>query len=87
MPELAQTNEAMVREPGIEHTALPEVDPRSQQPWSSGMMEPSQGFDPGSIPGDCNLLTGQQKSQRPESNQRPCDRRHLQSHALPIELR
>ena len=26
-------------------------------------------------------------SQRPESNQRPCDRRHLQSHALPIELR
>ena len=23
------------------------------QPWSSGMMEPSQGFDPGSIPGGC----------------------------------
>ena len=25
----------------------------SEQPWSSGMMEPSQGFDPGSIPGGC----------------------------------
>ena len=24
-----------------------------KQPWSSGMMEPSQGFDPGSIPGGC----------------------------------
>ena len=28
----------------------------SKQPWSSGMMEPSQGFDPGSIPGGCRLL-------------------------------
>ena len=26
---------------------------QSEQPWSSGMMEPSQGFDPGSIPGGC----------------------------------
>ena len=27
----------------------------TMQPWSSGMMEPSQGFDPGSIPGGCRL--------------------------------
>ena len=27
----------------------------SEQPWSSGMMEPSQGFDPGSIPGGCTF--------------------------------
>ena len=27
-----------------------------RQPWSSGMMEPSQGFDPGSIPGGCTFL-------------------------------
>ena len=58
VPELAQANEATVREPGIEHAALPDVDPRSQQPWSSGMMEPSQGFDPGSIPGGRNFTEG-----------------------------
>ena len=28
---------------------------QQQQPWSSGMMDLSQGFDPGSIPGGCSF--------------------------------
>ena len=28
---------------------------QQRQPWSSGMMDPSQGFDPGSIPGGCRI--------------------------------
>ena len=46
----------------------------------------------GSIPAAeklCHSSAGRtfKTCQRLESNQRPCDRRYLQSHALPIELR
>ena len=47
------------------------------QPWSSGMMDPSQGFDPGSIPGGCtfSFVCRPQRS----SIGRACDCRYLRS--------
>ena len=47
---LAFTQETRVQTPAAEPLFARRA---GLQPWSSGMMEPSQGFDPGSIPGGC----------------------------------